>query len=151
MIQHNRVSDEALDALATGDVARFRVLTGVSYSIHGLVVHGNHLGRTLGFPTANLELPAGTQFLAAHGVYAVNVTAGGIRYNGMTNAGLRPTINGKTLTIEVNLFGFSGDLYGKTIRVQFIHRIREERKFANLDELVNQIKHDRETALQLLS
>jgi riboflavin kinase/FMN adenylyltransferase len=121
------------------------------YVIHALVVHGNHLGRTLGFPTANLELLKNKPFLLANGVYAVKVEADGVIYNGMANAGIRPTIAGNTMTVEVNLFDFSGDLYGKTLVVYFHERIRDERKFDNLDQLVKQIHLDKKEALKLLS
>ncbi|MEI7723881.1 MAG: riboflavin kinase [Bacteroidota bacterium] len=121
------------------------------YVIHALVVHGNHLGRTLGFPTANLELLKNKPFLLANGVYAVKVEVDEVIYNGMANAGIRPTIAGNTMTIEVNLFDFSGDLYGKTLIVYFYERIRDERKFDNLDQLVQQIHLDKKEALKLLS
>jgi riboflavin kinase / FMN adenylyltransferase len=123
---------------------------GPGYKISGLVVHGNHLGRTLGFPTANLSLEEDKPFPLPRGVYAVKVGTGSGRYNGMANAGIRPTVGGTTLTVEVNLFGFSGDLYGKTLEVDFIGRIRDERKFDSLDDLVSQLHRDMEAALKLL-
>jgi riboflavin kinase/FMN adenylyltransferase len=121
------------------------------YWIRAKVVEGNHLGRTLGFPTANLELLKNNPFLLAHGVYAVKVESEQIVYKGMANAGIRPTIDGKKLTVEVNLFDFSGDLYGKSLVVYFFHRIRDEKKFDNLDQLVAQIHLDKQEALRLLS
>ena len=121
------------------------------YVIHARVVHGNHLGRTLGYPTANLELLKNKPFSLPNGVYAVKVEADQVVYNGMANAGIRPTIAGNTMTVEVNLFDFSGDLYGKTLVVYFYERIRDEKKFDNLNQLVQQIHFDKQEALKLLS
>jgi riboflavin kinase / FMN adenylyltransferase len=124
---------------------------GSVYCIRALVVHGNHLGRTLGFPTANLAFPKDNPFLLANGVYAVKVEVDQLIYSGMANAGIRPTIDGKALTVEVNLFDFSGDLYGQTLVVCFFNRIRDEKKFDNLEQLVEQIHFDKKEALKLLS
>ena len=144
-------SPQVLDALAEGNVLRANELMESVYLIHARVVHGNHLGRTLGFPTANLELLKNKPFLLAHGVYAVKAEINHVVYNGMANAGIRPTIDGTTMTIEVHLFDFSDDLYGKTLVVYFIDRIRDEKKFKDLDELVQQIHEDKTEALRLLS
>ncbi len=137
--------------MADGNIMKANELLGTAYTIRGLVVHGNHLGRTLGFPTANLQLPDDQPILARYGVFAVTAGIGTTRYRGMINVGTRPTIDGKTLTIEVNLFDFDGDLYGKMLEVSFISRIRDEKKFSGLDELVQQLRQDREMALRLLS
>ena len=138
------------EALMLGDVRKASELLGSPYTVHALVVHGNHLGRTLGFPTANLDLLENSEFLAAHGVYAVRVEFDGSAWHGMANAGVRPTINGRNMVIEVNIFGFSGDIYGKIIVVSFIDRIRAEMKFPGLEALVAQIRADKERALELL-
>jgi riboflavin kinase/FMN adenylyltransferase len=119
--------------------------------IRGRVIHGNHLGRTLGFPTANLELSGETPFLLPPGVYAVKVEHAEGVYQGMANAGLRPTIDGKALTVEVHLFDFEGDLYGKSLTVQFLEKIRDEHKFDSLGQLADQLQKDKQTALALLS
>lgn len=121
------------------------------FTLSGVVVKGNQLGRKLGFPTANLELPEGESFTAETGVYAVTAETGGKTYRGICNAGTRPTINGNQLTIEVHLFDYSGDLYGKKMVVIFLQKIRNEKKFNNLEELTDQIKKDRETAIRLFS
>ena len=144
-------SPKVLEALSAGNVREANELMDAVYLIHALVVHGNHLGRTLGYPTANLELLKNKPFLLAHGVYAVKAEFNHTVYNGMANAGVRPTIDGKTMTIEINLFDFSSSLYGKTLIVYFIDRIRDERKFNSLDELVAQIHLDEQQALKLLS
>lgn len=144
-------SPEVMIALSEGDIHKANELMGSVYFIHALVVHGNHLGRSLGYPTANLQILKNKSFLLAHGVYAVKAEFNHTVYAGMANAGIRPTIDGKTLTIEINLFDFTGDLYGKTLIVYFIDRIRDEKKFTSLDELVAQIHLDKQQALKLLS
>ncbi len=142
---------EVLDALAKGEIKKVNDLLGYVYLVSGVVVHGNHLGRTLGFPTANLELPADQPFLPATGVYAVKAEVNGQVYNGMLNAGFRPTFEGKKLTVEVNLFGFSGDLYGETMNVRFFDRLRPEKKFENIGLLVQQLHLDQAEAMKLLA
>jgi len=144
-------SPEVLDALLKGEIRTANALMKSIYCVHARVVDGNHLGRTLGFPTANLEFPENKPFLLANGVYAVTVETAHLVYQGMVNAGFRPTIGGKTHSVEVNLFGFSGDLYGKTLAVSFFERIRDEMKFDSLDHLVNQLHQDQKDALKLLS
>ncbi|MCX6304288.1 MAG: hypothetical protein NT040_04925 [Bacteroidetes bacterium] len=151
MIQHDHDSPEVVEALSKGNVRKANELMKSVYWIHALVVHGNHLGRTLGYPTANLELTGNKTFLLANGVYAVKAEVNHLVYSGMANAGVRPTIAGKTLTLEVNLFDFTGDLYGKTMVVYFFDRIRDEKKFDSLDQLVQQIHQDKQEATRLLS
>lgn len=150
MIPNGTYSRDVMDALSKGDIRLVNDLTGSIYCIHALVVHGNHLGRTLGYPTANLQLSAAKPFLLANGVYAVKIEVNQQVFSGMANAGIRPTIDGKALTVEVNLFEFSGDLYGQTLVVYFYQRIRDEKKFNSLDELVQQIHNDKKEALRLL-
>ena len=150
-MSHDLNSPLVLDALAKGNIREANELMESVYLIHAQVVHGNHLGRTLGFPTANLELLKHKPFLLAHGVYAVKAEINHVVYKGMANAGIRPTIDGKTMTVEINLFDFSGDLYGKTLVVYFIDRIRDEKKFRDLDALVQQIHEDKKQAIKLLS
>mgnify|MGYP001448999941 CR=1 FL=1 len=144
-------SPQIIDILSSGNVRKASELTGTVYRIQGLVIHGKHLGRTLGFPTANLKLPEKEPFLLAYGVYAVKVSVNNQVYKGMANAGIRPTIDGKTLTVEINLFDFDGDLYGQTLVVDFVDRLRDEKKFNTLDELVHQIRQDKIQTIKLLS
>jgi riboflavin kinase / FMN adenylyltransferase len=144
-------SPQILDALSKGNIRKANELMGTLYQVHARVVHGNHLGRSLGFPTANLEILGETPFLLANGVYAVKVEVNQVVYPGMANAGVRPTIDSQnTLAVEVNLFDFSGDLYGKILVVSFVDRIRDEKKFVTLDMLVQQIHLDKKEALRLL-
>ena len=145
-------STKIRNALAVGNVKSANRLLGYTYSISAEVVRGNEIGRTIGFPTANLELPKEYMLLNG-GVYACLVDYEGQRYKAMANIGHRPTIGDRSKDqpiIEVNLFGFDGDLYGKTIRVHFIDRIRDEEKFNGLDELKNQLEQDRNKAYKLL-
>ena len=145
-------STKIRNALAVGNVKSANRLLGYTYSISAEVVRGNEIGRTIGFPTANLELPKEYMLLNG-GVYACLVDYEGQRYKAMANIGHRPTIGDRSKDqpiIEVNLFGFDGDLYGKEIRVHFIDRIRDEEKFNGLDELKNQLEQDRNKAYKLL-
>ena len=117
-------------------------------------MRGNEIGRTIGFPTANLELPKEYMLFNQGGVYACLVDYNGLTYKAMANIGHRPTIGDRAegdMLIEVNLFGFDGDLYGQSIRVRFIDRIRDEVKFEGLAELKAQLQLDREKALELLN
>jgi riboflavin kinase/FMN adenylyltransferase len=144
-------SSRAQEALSRGNIREANELSGSPYRIRALVVHGNRLGGKLGFPTANLQLADNHPFLLPMGVYAVKVTVDQTNYDGMANAGVRPTIGGKNLTLEVHLFDFSGDLYGKTIEVCFIDRIRDEKKFDSLEDLVKQLRLDQADAIRLLA
>ncbi|MCX6277375.1 MAG: hypothetical protein NT004_04680 [Bacteroidetes bacterium] len=147
----NNFSEVAKVAISEGNMQLFNKLTGGFYWIKGIVVHGNHLGRKLGFPTANLKMFDNNLFLPPYGVYAVYAVVERRAFKGMANAGIRPTVDGKTMNVEINLFDFSEDLYGKILVVQFIDRIRDEKKFKNLDELVIQIREDKRQALCLLA
>jgi riboflavin kinase/FMN adenylyltransferase len=122
-----------------------------NYYIRGRVVHGNHLGSSLGFPTANIQTLADQPKMIPNGVYLVSVMLQERKFFGLCNIGLRPTIGGKHLVIEVNILDFSEDIYGKEISVSVLRIIRKEKKFQNLDQLVNQIRLDKIEALKLLS
>ena len=141
-------------ALSVGNVKSANRLLGYTYSITAEVVVGNKIGRTLGFPTANLELPREYMLINNRGVYACLVDYEGKTYKAMANIGHRPTIGDRSESnplIEVNLFDFDGDLYGKQIHVRFIDRIRSEEKFNGLDALKAQLQQDRKKAKELLS
>lgn len=146
--QGDRISSTAIrQALSQGDVKRARELLGRAYVLVGEVVAGQQLGRTIGFPTANLKLPE-DKFLPRSGVYSVWVTAPGWhqRQPGVMNIGYRPTIEGQQLTIEVHLLHWTEDLYGQTLTVSLEEFLRPEQKFASLDELKAQIQRDCEQA-----
>ena len=133
-------------ALEEGDTVLAAELLGRPYSLSGVVVEGNHLGRTLGFPTANMALDEPLLLIPRCGVYSsvVNIPDGGQRFlSGMTNVGVRPTVGGSgSLTVETHIFDFDEDIYGRRIRVEFQERIRDERRFPSLDALRAQLRAD---------
>lgn len=136
-----RISSSLIrQALEQDDLSQAEKMLGKPYSIRGRVAHGNKLGRTIGFPTANIML--NRLVTPIQGVYAVQVeTAEGV-FNGIANVGNRPTINGTKPLLEVHIFGFQGNLYGKAIGVNFLHKIRNETKFENFEALKLQIEKD---------
>lgn len=132
--------------LWTGNVKAANELLGYPYSVTGIVVEGNKIGRTIGFPTANLDIPNEYMMINNPGVYACQTMIDGKPYNAMANTGLRPTVEDRTdgdFIIEVNIFDFNGDLYGKTLKVWFLDRIRDEEKFKGLEALKAQLEQDR--------
>jgi riboflavin kinase/FMN adenylyltransferase len=139
-------------ALLSGDIATANRYLGYSYSLTGTVVRGQQLGRTLGFPTANLELAEAAKLVPAHGVYAVlATTADGDVQQGMLNIGVRPTVGGDLAqTIEVHLLDFEGDIYDQPLTLQLVARLRDEQKFTSLDELKAQLAKDADAARQHL-
>ena len=126
-------------------------LLGRDYSLTGKVIEGNKLGRTIGFPTANLELTFPQKLIPKRGVYAVYTEVKGKEYKGMMNIGIRPTVNGLSLTLEVNIFNFSDFIYGETITVKFVKYLREEQKFPSIDVLKHQLDLDRQEAALFLN
>ena len=132
--------------LRAGNIEAANRLLGYPYTIESRIVSGYQNGRKMGFPTANLDVNACQQLLPASGVYAVMVrlkdSVGWKR--GMMNIGQRPTFNGTTISIEVNLFNFTGNLYGQELLVSFISKIRDEHKFDSLEALAQQLKQDKE-------
>jgi len=141
-----RISSTAIrEALANDDLTLAEKLLGRPYRILGRVIHGNELGRTIGFPTANIRLHR--QVNPVKGVYAVKVRLkSGAFFNGVANIGTRPTINGVNQLLEAHLFDFQGDLYGQWLDVELCHKIRNEMKFPSFDDLKAQIAKDVETA-----
>ena len=131
-------------ALEIGDVAAANGMLGYGYALEGVVVAGNRLGRTLGFPTANMKLYEPLKLIPARGVYAVQVDVLGQTYRGMTNIGVRPTVGGTVPTIETHILDFSEDIYGLPLRITFLRRIRNEVRFPSLDALKAQLENDRE-------
>ena len=131
-----------------------RRVPGSSFKGHlisGIVVTGNQLGRTLGFPTANIQTPQGQPLTVPNGVYLVAVILGNRSFFGLCNIGFRPTIGGLHLVTEVHILDFSEDIYGQEISVKIIRSIRKEKKFKSLEQLVNQIRLDKEKASKLIS
>ena len=121
-------------------------MLGRPYGVEGQIIHGDQRGRTIGFPTANLH--PHNRVIPRYGVYATANLIKGVWRRSITNVGIRPTFAGDTEpSIESYIFDFDGDLYGDVLRVRFLHRIRDERKFSGIDELKMQIQRDTRTAL----
>lgn len=137
VISSTRIRNE----LFNGNVDKAMKMLNRPYIIKGKVVHGKKLGRTIGFPTANIEVDK-NMIVPKNGIYATKVYIDGNTYYGATNIGFNPTVNGNKLSIETNILDFNEDIYGKIIKVEFLERIRDERKFSSLEELKNQLKKD---------
>jgi riboflavin kinase/FMN adenylyltransferase len=137
-----RISSTAVRAaLASGDLIRAERLLGRPYAISGRVLHGRKLGRSIGFPTLNLKIAHGHP--AVHGIFAVNVLGLGARRPGVASVGLRPTVdNAGRWMLEVHLFDFADDAYGRLVTVEFVKKLREERKYETLDDLSAAIRSD---------
>jgi riboflavin kinase/FMN adenylyltransferase len=133
-------------ALMEGDVTTANHFLGYPYPLSGTVVHGNKRGRTIGFPTANIQPEAAEKLTPAVGVYAVDVLVDGEQFRGMMNIGYRPTVDGSSLTVEVHILDFDRDIYDRSITVKMLSRLRDEKKFAGLDELKQQLGLDRKNA-----
>ena len=134
------------------DVEGAAKFLGYNYFLKGVVVSGNRIGRTIGFPTANMKLYNPLKEVPGNGVYAVYVNVLGKRYMGITNIGTRPTVgNGNERTIETNILNFNEDIYGLDISVEFVFKIRDERKFNSLDDLKCELALNRDYALEKLS
>jgi len=138
-------------AIMVGDISLANKLLGQPYGLCGTVVHGNKLGRTIGFPTANLMLEFKLKLLPQDGVYAVWVLFRGEKYQAMLNIGFKPTVLGSARSIEVNIFDFDKDIYGEFLVVELISKIRNEMAFPNLDKLKEQLQIDREIVAKILA
>lgn len=137
--------------LAEGDVETAAEMLGYRYSLHGVVVAGNRLGRTIGFPTANMQLYEPLKLIPANGVYFVRVRTLEREFYGMCNIGCRPTVGeGNARTIETNIFAFDEDIYGLDMEIAFISKIRDEVRFSSLEELRDQLEKDRDNCLAQL-
>ncbi len=152
-VETDKVSSTKIRAaLETGAIAKANQYLGYRFTLHGTVVNGKQLGRKLGFPTANIEASDKYKIIPGYGVYAVLIEIDDKQYKGMLNIGTRPTFNNNAdnRSIEVNIFDFAENIYGKSITLVFIDKIREEKKFAGVDALVEQLKTDKEVAQELL-
>jgi len=140
------------EALLSGNLANANKWLGYSYQVTGRVIEGKKLGRSLGFPTANIQPDHDRKLIPATGVYAVEVLIENDLRPGVLSIGFNPTVDPgrRTRSIEVNIFDFEDDLYGKNVTVFFRHRLREERRFENTDQLRIQMALDRDEALRLL-
>lgn len=144
-------STEIRRLITAGEVQQAAKMLGRSYSISGIVAHGNERGRLLGYPTANLELVDAHVAIPLGGVYAVRAYVDGGVYGGMANIGKNPTFGDvEKPRLETNIFGFSGDIYGKALTIEFVQRIRGEVKFAGIDALKAQLAQDKLDCLKFL-
>ncbi|MBN2773045.1 MAG: bifunctional riboflavin kinase/FAD synthetase, partial [Prolixibacteraceae bacterium] len=140
---------EALDA---GNIEKANAYLGYNFTLHGKVVEGKKLGRKIGFPTANIESSDVNKIIPGYGVYAVRIRINGETFNGMLNIGTRPTFNqnADNRSIEVNIFDFEQNIYGKSLILEFVKRIREERHFKSPEELIEQLHKDKIVAAGFL-
>lgn len=138
-------------ALNDGDVKTANSYLGYKYFLHGKVIHGDKLGRELGFPTANLSVINAYKLIPKNGIYAVEIDRKGEKLRGMANIGTRPSIakNDGSLKVEVNIFDFSQEIYDEKLKLTFVQRIREEKKFETLGELTKAMQQDEQNVRQL--
>lgn len=147
----NYKSSNIRSLLRNGDVVQAAKLLGRPYSLSGCVIHGEGRGKDLAYPTANL-LQMKDKLVPGTGVYAVTVEVDCCKYQGMMNIGIRPTFGaGKSETLEVHLFDFEQNIYGETVRINFVNKIRDEQKFKNSNELISQLNKDKIRALNDLN
>lgn len=148
----NVSSTKIREAILVGNIEKANEYLGDTFELTGTVVKGNQLGRTIGYPTANIVLNSDLKLIPGNGVYAVRVNVRGTWFDGMMNIGMRPTVvsNGGR-TIEVNIFDFEETIYDEIVTVQFLSKWRDEQKFNGLEELKNQLKIDEETIRTVLS
>lgn len=137
------------EALLSNDINTANYFLGYPYFFEGLVVEGNKIGRTIGFPTANMHISSEEKLIPANGVYAVTISMDAESFTGMMNIGVRPTVDGKKRVIEVNIFDFNRDIYGKKLVIQIEKFLRGEIKFKGLDELKAQLNSDKTQAQQV--
>lgn len=149
--QVNISSTKIRVALEAGQVTNAEKLLGYKYFLSGEVVKGKQIGKKIGFPTANIHVEDDYKLIPLNGVYAVEVEFDGSSYKGMLNIGIRPTFDvGNKVSIEVNIFDFDEDIYGKFLKVIFSDRIRDEKTFESSDELIVQLEKDKVNCIKVL-
>jgi riboflavin kinase / FMN adenylyltransferase len=150
MNESNISSTKIREAIQHGDFETANSFLGYPFTLHGFVVEGQKLGRQIQFPTANIETLDPDKIIPGYGVYAVQIKVEGKLYQGMLNIGSRPTVNNNAdhRSVEVNIFDFDADIYGKRIEVVFFHKLREEQKFSSLDALKGQLAKDKADTLR---
>jgi riboflavin kinase/FMN adenylyltransferase len=142
-IHENNISSTKIrNALLAGDIKKANEMLGYSYSVSGSVVHGKKIGRTIGYPTANIETDS-IKLLPKKGAYIVEVLVKGKEYKGMLSVGTNPTVNGEKLTVEVYILDFNEDIYGENITVSFRDFLHDEIKFEGLDKLIERLDEDK--------
>jgi riboflavin kinase/FMN adenylyltransferase len=151
-INENAVSSTKIrNAILDGNCSLTKSYLGYNYFFSGKVVQGKQLGRTIGFPTANVQIEEDYKLIPKNGVYCIKSTIDSTSFYGMMNIGVRPTVDGANQTIEVNLFDFEKTIYNKIITIELLGFIREEQKFDSLEALKNQLNSDKETALNFIA
>ncbi len=144
-------STKIRDLVRGGAVEEAARALGRPYSVQSIVVHGLGRGRRLGFPTANLQAPEGGKLIPGSGIYAVRASLGSDIREGLLHLGPRPTFAGSPPSIELYLLDFEEDIYGESVRVHFLSRLRDVRPFASAEELIEQMRRDRERAIEFFS
>ncbi|SEO44459.1 riboflavin kinase / FMN adenylyltransferase [Mucilaginibacter gossypiicola] len=139
------------NALLNGDIDLANTFLGYPFFITGKVVRGDQIGRQIGYPTANIVVEEKYKLIPGDGIFAVTVIIADQRYKGMAYIGSRPTVNGLTRNIEVNIFDFNEEIYNQTIRMEFHHYIRGDVKFSSLDELKVQLAQDKVDVLKVMN
>lgn len=141
-INGTRISSSYIrDLILNGNIEDIREFLGDNYKLSGKVVSSKQLGRKIGFPTANIEVRK-DMLIPKNGIYATKVYVGDKVYFGATNIGYNPTVEGKCLSVETNILQFNKEIYGEVIKIEFLERLRDEKKFSSIDELKNQLKFD---------
>ncbi len=151
-LENNMISSTLIrHFLEVGDVSRANTYLGYSYRLSGSITQGSKIGKSIGFPTANITPSYPDKLIPGDGVYAVKARLGFENHHGMMNIGIRPTVGGSVKTIEVHLFDFNRDVYGEQITITFEQRIRDEKKFNSIEELREQLFLDKQKALAMLA
>jgi riboflavin kinase/FMN adenylyltransferase len=151
-VEHVAVSSTKIrQALEEGDVRLAAEFLSRPYFVTGTVVKGDQLGRQLGYPTANIACTFENKLVPRDGIYAVRVVLNNESMDGVLSVGFRPTFRGKDRRIEAHIFDFQGDIYGSRLKIEFIERIRDELKFENTRELIEEMKQDERKARKILS
>jgi len=143
-------STKIRNALLEGNIELATNYLGYDYSLTGIIIKGKQLGRTIGYPTANITIEEDYKLIPNNGVYIAKSVLNGKTVFGMMNIGNRPTVDGTKQTIEINFFDFKQDLYEKKITISLLHRMRSEQKFESIDALKNQLGKDKKTALAFI-
>ena len=143
-------STKIRNALLEGNIELAANYLGYDYSLTGIIFKGKQLGRTIGYPTANITIEEDYKLIPNNGVYIAKSVLNGKTVFGMMNIGTRPTVDGTKQTIEINFFDFKQDLYGQKITISLLHRMRSEQKFESIDALKNQLGIDKKTALAFI-
>ena len=126
-------------------------MLGYNYFLNGKVIKGDGIGSKINYPTANINIENSKKLIPGDGVYAIIIEIKKIKYLGMLNVGYRPTVNGKDKRFEVHIFDFNSNIYNKKIKIEFIEKIRDEKKFKNLAELKNQLKKDKIQTIKIIN